>query len=231
MRNLDRLTYDDIATTPIGQALGSVRGAAVATRLVPRAMSPGETLFRQGDAGDRLYVVLRGRLCALIASDDGTVQRLGEVGPGELVGETALLLGAPRSATVEAVEPTVLAALDASAWRQLAAEFPGLESAVARAADWRLQTSEARHFRPDRAWISAWLGRTELLAGAEGAALEALERELTWESLPAGEVLVRQGDTGECMWFVVRGRLRVSTRQPDGSARVVAEVGAGECVG
>ena len=231
MKNLDRITYDELATTPFGQALGDVRGGAVASRLVPRGMSPCETLFRQGDAGDCLYLVLRGRLCVSIADVSGTVQRLGEIGPGELVGETALLLGAPRSATVEAVEPTVVAALDGSAWRQLIADFPGLEAAVTRAADWRQQTSEARHFRPDRAWISAWLGRSDLLAGAEEAALEALERELMWEFLPAGEVLVRQGDAGECMWFVVRGRLRVSARQPDGSARAVGEVGAGECVG
>ena len=52
-----------------------------------------------------------------------------------------------------------------------------------------------------------------------------------WQSLPAGEVLVREGDAGECMWFVVRGRLRVSARQTDGAARVVGEIGAGECVG
>jgi len=102
---------------------------------------------------------------------------------------------------------------------------------VARAADWRERTSEARRFRPDAAWVSAWLGRTELLAGAETAALEALERELMWESFPGGEVLVRQGDAGECMWFVVRGRLRVSTRQADGVAHAVGEIGAGECVG
>ncbi len=159
MKTLDRITYEDIATTPLGQALGDVRGSAVASRLAPRAMSPGEALFRQGDAGDCLYVVLRGRLCALIAGDRGAVQRLGEIGPGELVGETALLLGAPRSATVEAVEPTVVGALGAAAWRQLIDEFPGLETAVTRAADWRQQTSEARHFRPDRAWISRVVGR------------------------------------------------------------------------
>lgn len=52
-----------------------------------------------------------------------------------------------------------------------------------------------------------------------------------WESFPGGEVLVRQGDAGECMWFVVRGRLRVSTRQADGVAHAVGEIGAGECVG
>ena len=231
MDDLSRITYEDIAATPLGQALGDMDGNAVASRLVRRVMSPGEALFRQGDAGDRLYVVLRGRLCALIVSEGGAVQRLGEIGPGELVGETALLLGAPRSAGVEAVEPTVLGALDVSAWRELRAEFPALEAAVARAADWRERTSEARRFRPDAAWVSAWLGRTELLAGAETAALEALERELMWESFPGGEVLVRQGDAGECMWFVVRGRLRVSTRQADGVAHAVGEIGAGECVG
>ena len=117
MEDHSRITYEQIAATPLGQALGDTDGSAVASRLARRVMSPGEVLFGQGDAGDRLYVVLRGRLCALIASDDGTVQRLGEIGPGELVGETALLLGAPRSARVVAVEPTVLGALDVSAWR------------------------------------------------------------------------------------------------------------------
>jgi NTE family protein len=231
MNDHSRITGEDIAAAPFVQALGDSGRHAVADRMVRRVMSPGETLFRQGEAGDRLYLVLRGRLCAQIVSEGGVAQRLGEIGPGELVGETALLLGAPRSADVEAVEPTVLGALDVSAWRALTAEFPALEAAVARAADWRERASEARRFRPDRAWISAWLGRTELLAGADLAPLEALERELIWESVAGGELLVRQGDAGECMWFVVRGRLRVSTRQADGRARTVGEIGAGECVG
>jgi len=231
MDSLSRITYEDIAATPLGDGLGDVDGNAVARRLERRVMSPGDVLFREGDVADRLYVVLRGRLCALIASEGGAVQRLGEIGPGELVGETALLLGTPRSAGVEAVEPTVLGALDVSAWRELKVAVPALEAAVARAAEWRERTSEARRFRPDAAWIAAWLGQTELLAGAAAAALEALERELMWQILPGGEVLVREGETGECMWFVVRGRLRVSTRQTDGVARGVGEIGAGECVG
>jgi predicted acylesterase/phospholipase RssA/CRP-like cAMP-binding protein len=231
MNALSRITYEDIAATPLGEGLGGIDGNAVARRLEQRVMSPGDVLFREGDVGDHLYVVLRGRLCALIAGEDGAVQRLGEIGPGELVGETALLLGTPRSAMVEAVEPTVLGSLDVSAWQELKVALPALEAAVARAAEWRERASEARRFRPDAAWISAWLGHTALLAGAGAAALEALERELMWQTLPGGEVLVREGEGGECMWFVVRGRLRVSTRQTDGAVREVGKIGPGECVG
>lgn len=231
MDSLSRITYEDIAATPLGEGLSDDDGNAVARRLERQVMSPGDVLFREGEVGDRLYVVLCGRLCALIASEGGAVQRLGEIGPGELVGEASLLLGTPRSARVEVMEPTVLGSLDVSAWRELKVAYPALEAAVARAADWRERASEARHFRPDAAWISAWLGQTELLAGAGAAALEALERELMWQTIPGGEVLVQEGEAGECMWFVVRGRLRVSTRQTDSVARGIGEICAGECVG
>jgi predicted acylesterase/phospholipase RssA/CRP-like cAMP-binding protein len=225
------ISFQDIAATPIGQSLGPDDGQAVAACLERQVASTGDVLFRQGDRGDRMYLVLSGRLCAFIAGADGTAQRLGEIGPGELVGETALLRGTPRLATVQATAPTVLAALDAAAWQDLHVRLPRLEAAVARAVEWRERTSEVRRFRPDGAWVRAWLGRTELLAGAEPDALETLEQELVWETLPAGEVLVQAGDAGTCMWFVVRGRLRASVRRATGVTEVVGDIGAGECVG
>jgi hypothetical protein len=96
MDDLSRITYEDIAATPLGQALGDAVGHAVASRLVRRVMSPGDVLFRQGDAGDRLYVVLRGRLCAVIVSEGGAVQRLGEIGPGAAVGRFHAAAGVDR---------------------------------------------------------------------------------------------------------------------------------------
>lgn len=228
---LSGIPLEDIAATPLGVGLGDHARKTVASRLERRVISPGDVLFREGDPGDHLYVVFRGRLCAQVRDEGGSLQRLGEIGPGELVGETALLLGTPRSADVVAVEQTVLGSLDGSAWRELKAGFPDLAATVARAAEWRERASETRRFRPDAAWISAWLGQTELLAGAGVAALEALERELMWQILPGGEVLVREGETGECMWFVVRGRLRVSTCQKDRVDLCLGEIGAGECVG
>jgi CRP-like cAMP-binding protein len=64
-------------------------------------------VFRQGDSGDRFYIVESGRCEIWI---DG--EKVAEVGPGGGFGEIALLRDVPRTATVKAVEETRLLALD-----------------------------------------------------------------------------------------------------------------------
>ena len=150
------IAYEEIAATPLGHVLGAVDGETLARRLERRSVPAGGVLFRQGDPGDHLYLVLSGRLRAQIEGQGGTTQPLGEIGHGELVGETALLRGGPRSATVEAVEPSVLAVLDAAAWRELRAGLPALETLVRHSAEWREGASEARRFRPEAAWVASW---------------------------------------------------------------------------
>ena len=66
----------------------------------------GEAVFREGDPGDRYYVVRRGQ--ADLSAGGKTFAR---IGPGAGFGELALLLGRPRSATVTAVTDLTLAAL------------------------------------------------------------------------------------------------------------------------
>ena len=66
----------------------------------------GATVFREGDPGDRYYVIREGQ--ALVSAQGEPIRRLG---PGEGFGELALLFGRPRSATVTAVTDLALAAL------------------------------------------------------------------------------------------------------------------------
>src|SRR5262245_49391259 len=54
---------------------------------------PGQTVFRQGDAGDRLYIVKTGVLEVVAARDGGEATPLAYLGEGEVVGELALLTG------------------------------------------------------------------------------------------------------------------------------------------
>jgi len=63
-----------------------------------------EELFHQGSVGSQLYVVVRGRLKVLTTSPDGDEIVFNIVGPGEVLGELAILNEAPRSATVRAIE-------------------------------------------------------------------------------------------------------------------------------
>jgi MFS family permease len=79
----------------------------VAQQLVRVEVPAGEVLIREGDEGDRFYVIESGQMTA---SFEGSVLR--QMGPGDPFGEIALLRDVPRTATVIADEPTVVLALE-----------------------------------------------------------------------------------------------------------------------
>lgn len=80
---------------------------SLAQALVPVRLAAGEEIFRQGDVGDRYYIVADGTVEIII---DGEVVR--ETGPGGYFGEIALLRDVPRTATVRAQGDVELLALD-----------------------------------------------------------------------------------------------------------------------
>jgi NTE family protein len=92
----------------------------------------GETLFSAGDPGDALYVVVFGRLRAVISDGPDGDQVLGEIGRGESVGEMGLLTGEPRSATVYAIRDTQLLKFSKAAFERLAERQPDLMFELAR---------------------------------------------------------------------------------------------------
>src|SRR5262249_53003979 len=82
---------------------------------------PGQEVFRQGDIGDRIYIVLSGR--AEVVRDERMVASLGR---GEYFGEMALLQQVTRNATVRCVEPMDVLALPKREFGMLAANLPEL---------------------------------------------------------------------------------------------------------
>jgi CRP/FNR family cyclic AMP-dependent transcriptional regulator len=70
-----------------------------------RPYQRGQFLANQGDPGDWLFVILRGMVKVTIASEQGGEIVLTTVGPPRILGELAMLDGAPRSASVQAMEP------------------------------------------------------------------------------------------------------------------------------
>lgn len=92
-----------------------------------RTLPGGDWLFHQGDAGDSLYFMVRGRLQVWVNTSSADEPMLvGEVAPGESVGEVALLSDEPRSAGIRAIRDSLLIQLDRKAFTRLAESHPAM---------------------------------------------------------------------------------------------------------
>jgi len=86
---------------------------------------PGELLFRQGDQGDRLYILKSGALEVLAAPADGAeAVPVAYLGAGEVLGELALLTGSPRTATVRCPEKAEVFVLEKPVFLDLMVTLP-----------------------------------------------------------------------------------------------------------
>ena len=123
-----------------------------ALRVVLRS---GETLFRQGDVGDELYVVTHGSLEVLAEREPGTLSRLDVIGRGGVVGEMALLANEPRSATVRAIRDSELVRIDKAAFDELLIGRPAIAIDLARSLVRRLRrATSGRGSRQDTRTIA-----------------------------------------------------------------------------
>jgi len=91
---------------PLFAGLPAVALEHLAAKLTPVAVGSGDVVFRQGDPGDRFYVVGDGQVIITKQARD-----VASLGRGDYFGEIALLRGIPRTATVTASTPTELLAL------------------------------------------------------------------------------------------------------------------------
>ncbi len=102
---------DALRLTPLfsgfdDEALDALRRSMTDTRL-----KRSEALFREGDSGDRLYVVMEGKVKLGRTSTDGRENLLAVLGPGQMFGELSLFDPGPRSATATAVTDCRLTSL------------------------------------------------------------------------------------------------------------------------
>jgi len=83
--------------------------ALVASRLSVRRLEAHETVVRQGEAGESLFVVVEGLLDVLVARESRVdALQVGQMAPGSCFGEISLLTGEVRSATVVAATDAVV---------------------------------------------------------------------------------------------------------------------------
>ncbi len=91
-----------------------------------KTLKPAEILFREGDAGDEMYLIKSGKI--KITKGGGDVEKtLAYLKEGDFFGEMAIIDGSPRSATATAVEESRLVIIDRDAFRKQVKKSPLME--------------------------------------------------------------------------------------------------------
>ena len=106
--------------------------AALEARFVVQSCIPGAIVISHLGQDRDVFFVLGGRVRATLYSRGGREVDYRDIGPGDLFGEMSAIDGAPRSATVEALEPCRLGRLSEAALRELVETRPQLTWALLR---------------------------------------------------------------------------------------------------
>jgi ABC-type multidrug transport system fused ATPase/permease subunit/pSer/pThr/pTyr-binding forkhead associated (FHA) protein len=115
-----------LRTIPLFAKLGGDELAGMAELLTLERYGPDEEVVRQGERGDKLYLIVRGQV--EVVANDRAVKTLNE---GEFFGELALLTNEPRIATIRTTMPTDLYGLARADFESLAAREPDVRQVVA----------------------------------------------------------------------------------------------------
>ncbi len=188
----------------------------VARKVEPLAYAPGASMIRQGEIGDKFFIILGGEAEVFVEQPGGAHMLVDRLKRGRYFGEMALVGNGLRTATVRAAphaEVSVVA-LDRKSFDDL--------------------IGESRSFREELSHIvDAHLikYRVQALSALSYEALLEVTRRVEVNSFAPGTTIVRQGALGETFYILVDGAVDVSVQQPDGSERVIDRLASGQYFG
>jgi putative ABC transport system ATP-binding protein len=127
-------THDD-RFVPLADRVVELTPRTIARTRPPERLTlgAGQVLFRQGDAGDLVFVVEEGELEMVRVVRGGGEEVVHRVGPGRYFGELSPVLGTPRSATARAAVPSVVTGYSLRDFRDLGLGDPTKGEAAAGA--------------------------------------------------------------------------------------------------
>ena len=185
---------------------------AVIDAMTPKSVKEGDVIIKQGDDGDYFYLIDKGEFNAYIIDPEGNDRLVMTYKDRGFFGELALLHNQPRAATVKAASEGLLWAVSRKTFNKLIVK---------------------RAFEKRQLYMQLLEGVPQLKPLTEYEKMQIADA-LRGKSYSQGEIIVREGDEGDGMYFIVEGK--VSVRQKEDSYenvpyKEVNQLGSGEYFG
>ena len=110
-KNTEQMDEQVVRRAPLFTALDDAAASALRSAMQTVKIKKGEDLFKEGDDGHHLYVIIEGKIKLGTKSVDGRENLLSVLGPGEMFGELSLFDPGPRTSTATAVTDARLLSL------------------------------------------------------------------------------------------------------------------------
>ena len=190
------------------------------SRMTPEFLSAKQTLFRKGDQGGALYLILDGKVAIVFPHEDGSDEVLNHLGPGEALGQMSLIDPGLRTATAVAVADTHMLRLHRDDFQEIIRSQPqdvltALGDAAAR----------------QRLGYMDILKQLPLFHNMTDETLAHVGDRLSIVRLKSGQPLFRKGDPGDSLYIVDDGKLKITTTGSGGEELILNDCGPGEVIG
>ena len=188
----------------------------VARRVKPQVYGRDASIIRQGEVGDKFYILLDGKADVLVQQPGGTEILVNQLKAGQYFGEMALMGNGIRTATVKAAADSEarVAALDQKAFNDLVADSRVLREELAGIIEQRRTAGAVEKFSA--------LKQDDLLSRVEGARAQSYER---------GTEIIRQGALGSSFFIVQEGKVDVLVKDHQGNEVRVNTLKSGQHFG
>jgi CRP-like cAMP-binding protein len=195
-----------LASTPLFAGLSQEALEKLVQQLTLVHLGDGEILFREGDPGDALYVIVEGEV-AVLAEGPPRVE-MARLGAGSFMGEVALMTDQPRSATVQAVADAELLRIDRKTLSSVLSTHGEVLAAVLR-------------FVRDRL-VDRWTRTSPLFRPFDDQQRLELAGRFKFLEIDHGTKIITGGKRPDGLYIVLAGSFDVAN---------AARVGPGELVG
>eukprot|EP01137_Pigoraptor_chileana_P021494 Opistho-2@85301 len=184
----------------------------------PRMYKPGDCIVTYGEVGRAMFFIYKGTV-QVIGNDDETVWA--ELGEDKFFGEIGVLFSVPRTATVRAITRCLTFVLTKDKLEETLKNFPDIELQIQREAEERFEmyrkhkklTEDQQNVNFAKSYeaglLRSNLERVPLFRNCEIGFLHMLAMQLTPRTFRPHEYIVRKGDSGDFMCFILGGHVEV----------------------